>query len=406
MKKVFLLAVCSIISAAAAAAQLTIDHTCTTLGAIPASAVAQAKANLHIAYGHTSHGSQLTTGMSGLIGQTGLIGYQGDIYQWNDGGTEGALDLRDAPFSGAEDLANPDFTSWESATRAYLDDHSDVNVVIWSWCGQLSWASTEDVDTYLSLMSGLESDYPDVHFVYMTGHRDIYADAALKQNNQHIRDYCALNDKILYDFADIESYGPDGTYYEFADDACNYYDSEQTLLGNWAQEWQSSHEEGVYWYSCDAAHSEPLNANRKAYAAWWLWARLGGWPGPESGSEFAFTKLPRGGWFEEGDELRLSVGVTGTVGDVEYQWIRDGIDLDGETADEFVIDALALADAGSYGCRVTDEAKLSHETPRVDIQVFAAGDLPAVSAAGIAVIGAGVIAGGLFNFARRRRSRK
>ena len=31
------------------------------------------------------------------------------------------------------------------------------------------------------------------------------------------------------------------------------------------------------WYSCSSAHSQPLNANRKAYAAWWLWARLAGW---------------------------------------------------------------------------------------------------------------------------------
>jgi hypothetical protein len=34
---------------------------------------------------------------------------------------------------------------------------------------------------------------------------------------------------------------------------------------------------GVDWYDCSSAHSEPLNANMKAYAAWWLWARLAGW---------------------------------------------------------------------------------------------------------------------------------
>lgn len=28
------------------------------------------------------------------------------------------------------------------------------------------------------------------------------------------------------------------------------------------------------WYQCDSAHSEPLNANRKAYAAWRLFAAL------------------------------------------------------------------------------------------------------------------------------------
>ncbi len=40
---------------------------------------------------------------------------------------------------------------------------------------------------------------------------------------------------------------------------------------------RDTHVEGVDWYNCSAAHTEPLNGNRKAYAAWWLWAVLGGW---------------------------------------------------------------------------------------------------------------------------------
>ena len=86
---------------------------------------------------------------------------------------------------------------------------------------------------------------------------------------------------MLYDFADIESHDPDGVYYAFPQDNCDYYASRTgVLLGNWAREWQDAHEQGVDWYECSSAHSEPLNANQKAYAAWWLFARLGGWPGP------------------------------------------------------------------------------------------------------------------------------
>ncbi|HEX9933577.1 MAG TPA: hypothetical protein VGB38_00150, partial [bacterium] len=70
--------------------------------------------SLHIAYGHTSHGSQLITGM------TGLVGFKGTLYSFNNGGSGGALDLKDTPFSGASDLGNSNFTAWETATRSYL----------------------------------------------------------------------------------------------------------------------------------------------------------------------------------------------------------------------------------------------------------------------------------------------
>ncbi|PIP38454.1 MAG: hypothetical protein COX19_12685 [Desulfobacterales bacterium CG23_combo_of_CG06-09_8_20_14_all_51_8] len=51
----------------AAADPVIINHTCTAIAQIPQSAIDQAKSVLHIAYGHTSHGSQLTDGMSGLV---------------------------------------------------------------------------------------------------------------------------------------------------------------------------------------------------------------------------------------------------------------------------------------------------------------------------------------------------
>ena len=131
---------------------------------------------------------------------------------------------------------------------------------------------------YLTPMSQLEAEYPGVTFVYMTGHVDHWDDANNKAANQMIRDYCTTNNKVLYDFADIESYDPDGMFYEFPHDNCDYYESVNgPLLGNWAIEWQDSHTQGVDWYDCPSAHSQPLNANRKAYAAWWLWARLVGW---------------------------------------------------------------------------------------------------------------------------------
>ena len=252
---------------------LTANHSVAHFATVPQSAIENAKARLHIAYGHTSHGSQLVTGMSGLVT------WKGDLYAFNNGGTNGALDLRDTPFSGASDLGNPDRTAWATATRTYLDAHSEVNVVVWSWCGQVSTATPADIDTYLGLMSSLEQDYPSVKFVYMTGHLDGTGEGGnLHQRNEQIRAYCTANNKLLFDFADIESYNPDGLGFlgKDANDNCDYdSDGNGSLDRNWATEWQAAHPNE--WYSCSAAHSQPLNGNLKAYAAWWLWARLGGW---------------------------------------------------------------------------------------------------------------------------------
>jgi len=256
---------------------IIINHNCSKLDPIPIDAIQDAKDSLHIAYGHTSHGSQLITGMTSLVGQSALIGYKGDVYDWNEGGTNGALDIDD--YFGSGDLGHNGDTTWAALTRTYLANHSNVNVVIYSWCGGVSDNTSYGIQTYLDKMNELEQDYPNVKFVYMTGHTDIWNDATLKANNQQIRDYCIANNKVLYDFADIERYNPDDTYFEFVSDNCNYYDdgSGTTQLGNWATEWQNSHTEGVDWYDCSAAHTEPLNGNLKAYAAWWLWCRLAGW---------------------------------------------------------------------------------------------------------------------------------
>ncbi len=252
-----------------------VDHNCTDLSKIPVQWIDDAKAKLKIAYGHTSHGSQLTTGMSGLVS------FKGNQYSYNSSGSDGALTFHDSPFSGASDLGNPNRTAWANATRNYLNSHSEINVIIWSWCGQVSGADSADIVTYLSLMSGLELDFPNVRFVYMTGHLDGSGpDGNLHQRNEQIRTYCRMFSKALFDFADIESYDPDGlvNYMELdADDNCDYRNGGITL--NWAQEWQRTHTLDVDWYNCSSAHSQPLNANRKAYAAWWLWARIAGWSG-------------------------------------------------------------------------------------------------------------------------------
>jgi len=113
-----------------------------------------------------------------------------------------------------------------------LTKHPEINVIIWSWCWQMITSNPADIDLYLDLMTGLEDDYPNVRFVYMTGHVTEGQEwgEGTTWSHQHymrakqIRDYCTANNKILYDFADIESWDPDGNWYgdKLVDDACNY----------------------------------------------------------------------------------------------------------------------------------------------------------------------------------------
>ena len=168
------------------------DHTCTDITAIPEYWIEQAKSTLHIGYGHTSHGSQITTGMAGLVGFANGGGkglsHPDGIFAWNNGGTDGALDLEEGDGYGTGWLDHDCgyYPNWVTETTEYLDSplHSDVNVIMWSWCGQAS-GKTEStmLSDYLTPMTNLEITYPGVTFVYMTGH----ADGSGETGNLHLR---------------------------------------------------------------------------------------------------------------------------------------------------------------------------------------------------------------------------
>jgi hypothetical protein len=228
------------------------------------------------------------------------------LFSYNSDGSGGALHYYEGDDYGDGDLDHDCgyYPNWVDETHDYLgtpsggrgSNHPEINVIIWSWCGQASGYSEQTMrDRYLTPMSQLEAEYPGIIFVYMTCHlntSDAWTEQNLLARNQQIRDFCG-DTRWLFDFADIETYDPDGVCYSarHPNDACNYDFNnngitEQTDAGvvrngdrNWATDWQNSHTEGTDWYDCGAAHSQSLNANMKAYAVWWLWCRLAGWDG-------------------------------------------------------------------------------------------------------------------------------
>lgn len=234
------------------------DHTdIPTFDQIPSTVIEQIKNNYNLFYGHTSHGSQLVTGMS-------MLRNEDILYDYNNGA--GTLTMLEYGSDLGDGSGTP--PAWYTVTKNHLDlPGNETNLVLWSWCGGASYATSEYIENYLSYMSLLETEYPGIVFVYMTGHLDgTGPTGTLYTNNNRIRDYCGMNGKVLFDFADIESYDPLGNYFPDETDACN-----------WCYNWCVA-------YPCDmcpadCAHSHCFNCYQKGRAFWWLLARIAGWSG-------------------------------------------------------------------------------------------------------------------------------
>lgn len=267
---------------------IIIDHTCTDLSQVPDYWLDQAK-NLTIHYAHTSHGGQINSGLL-VLEAVDPVKYS---FARRASGTEGLPPIEDPPalrmYDGnpPETYISPnDYWDGESGmdrTRAVADT-GNYNLSMWSWCGQQSGNTEATTQSYIDTLNTLESEYPEMRFIYMTGHTDGTGETGnLNVRNNQVRDFCIANGKILFDFADIESYDPNGNYFldKGAEDDCDYWID--SVKHNWADEWCAAHPGSDLCISCSCAHSKPLNCNQKARAVWWMMARLAGWDGlPEN----------------------------------------------------------------------------------------------------------------------------
>jgi len=84
---------------------------------IPASYFSQVRSEFNFFYGHTSHGSQIMTGIYMLETENATLYEAPSFYEMGD------------------DLGHNGDLTWVAPTENYLDTHPECNVVMWSWCG-------------------------------------------------------------------------------------------------------------------------------------------------------------------------------------------------------------------------------------------------------------------------------
>ena len=269
---------------------LVIDHLCTDIQQIPDHWLAAAR-NLAFHYAHTSHGSQIVSGLQYLSGQDARyavsVSYAGSAPPSSSPCTPDVLCVYDG--NPPETYITPD-DYW--STPGGIDRTEAVvatgffDLSSWSWCGEQSSNPPATVQQYLDTMAAFETSFPSMRFILMTGHTD-GGSTTLQQNNDHVRQSAGANGKVLFDFADIESWDPNGVFYPTTDDSCP-----------WCQPWCDANPGACPDPPISCAHSHSLICLLQGRAFWRLAARLAGWEGPGAGEIFSdgFEDASTGWW--------------------------------------------------------------------------------------------------------------
>jgi hypothetical protein len=235
----------------------------------------EAARKLTLYYGGASHGSQPLYGALALARVNS--NYRIVVGRWElpEAGNLDALRVNYYTLDPSEYWSTAEgLDKTRAAAKSGLYRHS-----MFSWCGEMSSLSKAEVQRYLDTLNALESEFPGMRFIYMTGHAeyvDQWSGGDLDRNNRMVRQYVLAHNKVLFDFYDIDTHDPSGKYHLNASDACT-----------WCASWCSKHLADckgleVSEWPGECAHSHPFDCSMKAKAFWWMMARLAGWDGKTS----------------------------------------------------------------------------------------------------------------------------